>query len=1844
MKIAKKAIFLFLFVSLFSGTFPNFINISAISVSFAPLDNQFLGNSSSPNLNFSEMLFSKFIDPELLNSTGPARVIVIAKDDMALDDASKHMTSVRATPSFKGFRIIRGLMSSEDIMKLAADSNVFSILKDKKISYDVQVEFPTFSSFQDMFKSRFRKTESEESMLSKPETTLRDVVNITGAKKAWETYNINGTGTTIAIVDTGVDYGAPSLGYSDVVARDLLGYPATFDADAESMVITSTVVASNFTIGTDTWLETNGTDPYVYVSPFAFEPYYLVPPIVRWSDLNGTLFPFPMNITGIDSQSGSYHFGLMLQYLFGFDLFPVLVVDSATAGVYDKVYVDMSFDWAWLNTILPPPYNMYFGTWPPEFSFADETPVTPTGRTVAARDFSGDGIYDLSAGSLGYFLDVWGASPNIEDRGQILKPIAPDGDYVVFVNDWFGHGTSCASCAAGRGLSIPFIDSGVAPGAKIMGITALYIYDIIEADLWAAGFDLIPGTEGWKNVTGYGAVWGTWSYTGNHKADVISYSWGWSDWAEGSLGMPWYDVLTVFEDALTVPGYFAPEYPGTVIVHGGGNGGAGYGTITEPAYATLPITVGASTSLNWTQTAFGFAGGSYDEVIPWSARGPTPLGNVKPDVVNIGAGGWVAGPVWYGFGDGSWAYDLFGGTSMATPLTAGASALTIQAYNQTYRDKPSPELTKIILKSSAKDLGYDAFVQGSGRVDAFAAVELALANSGITVTSSATWENIRPKIAQAWASSYNSLSEPLSFAPPALPIEDVNWFAGTINPGELATTEFTIKNPTNQSVVATITPVTHEQISTLSYSGSTDRMPSDWRMWRNPLVPYEWPWQRGNLTILDKSTIPNETELMVVSLHVPYEYFDQNTDYSWDRRWGICILDWVDVDHNGNVNLNEVYLLNYGYNYGTSNEARVSFPPSKIKGKPVIFVYQRGILDGIRFKVSLSYYKRNHWTWIEAPVDISVASEFFEAFTANLTVPADTPQGVYEGQILINITEPYNKMVAVPVSVQVSAVLSADSLVYDLASLSTDSLYSSFKVNGYFDWSWRYESGDWKQWVFNLQDSSIVAAFVSSSWTGNMTDIDMFGINPMGIMIDGATSPYLGDGIFLWQTRTGINEEYVVFNTSNFAYSQPGIYTVLLHNVLFNGTIYPENVTGRVEFVKLLPRGPVNVAARSGHLASQSFTIATGRKLTNIQLFAYNDSSLFPVEFTLDHISEIDAMSSEEFTARIDIPRDIPEGIYPSCFFFQADELPFPVFVFINVVIDNTSPTVTIVSPKNAANIHGSISVEAYANDASGIEGMEFEVETNSVAMTFDNLTGHWTVNLNTTALGDGLHVINVKATDKAGNVGSTSVAVTIDNTGPVASIDAPANNSYLHGITKINVTGEDATFNRTELFINGRLVSSWNVSGANTYQWNTTAFTDGAYIIAVKVYDNANNFAIDEISVTVDNTSPIAEIREPAALDYVKDNCNITVFAYDVNLNLIQLSVNGSNLRSWTTNGIHSFIWNTSSINGARTIVLNVYDKAGTKTERTITVIVDNTLPSVSITNPQAGAELSGNATIIFAATDTNLESVQLFIDQSIFNVTGTTSYQWDTTKVGDGSHIIRLIAYDKAGNVGNTNITVVTVDNTRPLAGIVTPSNNSYVHGTIGVEVTGEDINFNRTELYINGELVASWDFSGANTYPWNTTEFTDGAYMIVLTVYDDASNFATDEVSVTVDNTSPSVGISTPQAGAELSGTLTISFVVSDANLELAQLFIDQSVLNVTGTTSYPWDTTKVGDGTHIIKLIAYDKAGNTAETLVSVNIINLKPTLESYKNLYLMIGTPLGFMIGVLIAYVILKRKK
>jgi len=76
---------------------------------------------------------------------------------------------------------------------------------------------------------------------------------------------------------------------------------------------------------------------------------------------------------------------------------------------------------------------------------------------------------------------------------------------------------------------------------------------------------------------------------------------------------------------------------------------------------------------------------------------------------------------------------LEGGTSEASPLTAGVAALVIQAYAESHHGhRPSPAVVKKIIVSTAQNIGAPADQQGAGMIDAYAAVLAARSYAGAT--------------------------------------------------------------------------------------------------------------------------------------------------------------------------------------------------------------------------------------------------------------------------------------------------------------------------------------------------------------------------------------------------------------------------------------------------------------------------------------------------------------------------------------------------------------------------------------------------------------------------------------------------------------------------------------------------------------------------------------------------------------------------------------------------------------------------------------------------------------------------------------------------------------------------------------------------------------------------------------------------------------------------------------------------------------------------------------------------------------------------------------------------------
>lgn len=123
--------------------------------------------------------------------------------------------------------------------------------------------------------------------------------------------------------------------------------------------------------------------------------------------------------------------------------------------------------------------------------------------------------------------------------------------------------------------------------------------------------------------------------------------------------------------------------------------------------------------------------------------------------------------------------------------------------------------------------------------------------------------------------------------------------------------------------------------------------------------------------------------------------------------------------------------------------------------------------------------------------------------------------------------------------------------------------------------------------------------------------------------------------------------------------------------------------------------------------------------------------------------------------------------------------------------------------------------------------------------------------------------------------------------------------------------------------------------------------------------------------------------------------------------------------------------------------------------------------------------------------------------------------------------------------------------------------------------------------------------------------------GVYYYKVTAVDSAGNSgpASNEATATAtaDTTPPAVSITTPIAGAALSGSVTIAASASD-NVGVAnvQFLVDGATIGTPDTTApyqATWTTSSVPNGTHTLTAVAQDATGNTTTSgAVAVTVAN------------------------------------
>ncbi|MBF1982815.1 Ig-like domain-containing protein [Enterobacter asburiae] len=599
------------------------------------------------------------------------------------------------------------------------------------------------------------------------------------------------------------------------------------------------------------------------------------------------------------------------------------------------------------------------------------------------------------------------------------------------------------------------------------------------------------------------------------------------------------------------------------------------------------------------------------------------------------------------------------------------------------------------------------------------------------------------------------------------------------------------------------------------------------------------------------------------------------------------------------------------------------------------------------------------------------------------------------------------------------------------------------------------------------------------------------------------------------------------------------------------------------------------------------------------------------------------------------------------------------------ITLDTTPPTVSfnVVAGDDVINSveHGQAQiVSGTATGASVGDKLVITIGSNQYTTTVD-ASGNWSVGVPASvisALNDGTVTLSATITDSAGNSSTQTHDVVVNTASVALTINTVSGDDVINAAeagSSLVINGSSAQFasgTQVTVTLNGK---SYTATVQSDGSWTTTvpaadvgALADGAsYQVSVSAQDSAGNSASATHGISVDTTAPVV---------------SIATLSGDDMLNALEaqqpLTVRGSSSaeagqtvtvtlggKSYTATVANDGTWSldvpaadlAALSQGALTVTASVNDKAGNNGQTTHTLTVDTVAPTVTISTVADddivnNAEQLAGQTISGTTTAEQGQTVTVSFNGHSYQATVGADGSWsvfvpgrDFLGLSDGDYTITATVSDKAGNPGSATHDV-TLNGDVPTITINTFAQDDIVnaaeHGTPLVVSGTTDAPAGQTvTITLNGKTyTATVQNDGTWSYTVGSADVTSladgGSYVINAQVSNAIGNSGSDNHTVTVDLTAPSMGISIDSLQND-TGLSASDFITNDAqvvvngsltaqlgNNEKAQISLDGGTtwidLTVTDTTWRYTDVRTLTDGSYQYQVRVIDNAGNVGAT--------------------------------------------
>ncbi|MBI4174965.1 MAG: hypothetical protein HY517_04945 [Candidatus Aenigmarchaeota archaeon] len=376
-----------------------------------------------------------------------------------------------------------------------------------------------------------------------------------------------------------------------------------------------------------------------------------------------------------------------------------------------------------------------------------------------------------------------------------------------------------------------------------------------------------------------------------------------------------------------------------------------------------------------------------------------------------------------------------------------------------------------------------------------------------------------------------------------------------------------------------------------------------------------------------------------------------------------------------------------------------------------------------------------------------------------------------------------------------------------------------------------------------------------------------------------------------------------------------------------------------------------------------------------------------------------------------------------------------------------------------------------------------------------------------------------------------------------------------------------------------------------------------------------------------IDRSPPVITFVRPTNGSFVSGNVSVRVTTSDaisgVNAASLQLSLDNV---TWSgmTNSIGYFNSSLQSDNQTITIYVRASDNLNNTGTAAINATVENEKPRLAVTSHSNNSAIKDTVEFSLNVLDSfsGVSGANLTIAGSVSpmacagskNATCTISV--NTNQFPDNEYNLTFAANDSAGNTNSSRLTV-TIGNTKP---VIILSPEGYARGAITISaqltnpastITGVSLNIAKTGYSNNLTFSCNSQFTSC-THSLDTTQLSDGAYTLTANVSNTANHVVVDTASITIDNTKPSINITSPTSS--VSQIFTISATVTDTNHDknaVTYKIVGSGAMSCVAqddkllcTASY--DPAPLANGNYNLVVNATDSAGNSDISTKTINV--------------------------------------